>query len=341
MKKFYVFDQIFFESSFKRSEGLQAKNISKDYKIIVFFIAVLYGLFLANLPVDGFKDRVSYLEYVDDSLLIFLRNFNNGALAVISNEPIWLGLNIMLGNIFTAETAVRILIGIPASSTAYYVLKYDPKYFILLLLFLFIPNVIKNYIIHLRQGVAISFFLAGWFASNKKLRCCLIFLTPFIHASFFFILMLLSISWILRRIKFAIDLKVIVYSAVGIALGLVLNIIVKLVGARQASQYDFTMAEVSGLGFLFWLAVLIIYLTSRKDFVWKYSFEIGIIIFYLSTYFLIEITARVFESGMILILLAGLSLSAKKRFLFASILIGFTVLSYLLRLNKPYLGWGI
>ena len=216
-EKLFVFNQNIMTNTLKEPVDLRLKNVTRNYTILVVFVAFLYGLFLSNLPIDGFKDRIGYLEYLDNSLIIFLRNFNQGFLSVISNEPIWLGFNIILGNLFTTETALRIIIGISATLTAYYVLKYDSKYFVLLLLFLFIPSVIKNYIIH-QVGSGCFTFLVGWFSTNKKLKDILISLTPFIHASFFFILMILGIDWVLKRINFAIDLKVIIFSILSIIL---------------------------------------------------------------------------------------------------------------------------
>jgi hypothetical protein len=61
----------------------------------------------------------------------------------------------------------------------------------------------------------------------------------------------------------------------------------------------------------------------------------------LGTYWLIEVTARIFESGLPLVLLAGLSLSGWRRVVFLFAVLGSGSLMWLMRLGQPAMGFGI
>lgn len=302
-------------------------------------IAVAYGFVLSQLPDVHFKDFSNYLVYADSSWLIALRYADGGLLRILSNEPVWLLMNTGLGLFLDPETVVRTIIFFGATSVAWLILRHYPQHFVWLILFLFLPQVIKNYLIHLRQGAAIAVFLWGWFAVNRSSRWLLIGLTPFIHASFFFLLALLALTWFLRSIRFAPDLKTITYVGAGIAVGLGLGVLAELLGTRQAAQYAFERTDVSGLGFLLWLMILGIMLSAGKSWLREHAFESGIVTFYLTTYWLIEVTARIFESGLVVVLLAGLTLRGWRRQAFLGIVLGVGALSWVLSIGRPALGF--
>jgi hypothetical protein len=76
-----------------------------------------------------------------------------------------------------------------------------------------------------------------------------------------------------------------------------------------------------------------------KTWLREHAFETGLLSFYLVTYWLIEVTARIFESGLIVLLLAGLSLPGWRRQAFLGIVLGAGVLAWVLRLGRPALGF--
>jgi hypothetical protein len=101
------------------------------------------------------------------------------------------------------------------------------------------------------------------------------------------------------------------------------------------------MEDVSGLGFAFWFGVLGLMLMQGRNFLRKYVFETGLVGFYLATYWMIEVTARIFESGLLLVLLAGLSLTGWRRLTYLSAVLAFGGLSWILRVGQPAMGFGI
>lgn len=328
-----IFPEVSSRSSIKKSEVTLLKTLFS------LCVALTYGFVLSQLPDIRFMDFGNYLNYAESSWLIVLRNLDGGVLRLLANEPVWLLMNAGLSLFLEPETVVRLIIFLGASSIAWLVLRHSPGHFVWLVFLLLFPAVIKNYIIHLRQGAAIAVFLWGWFAVNRGTRWLLFGLTPFIHASFFFVLALLVIAKALRFIGFAADLRMVIYVAVGIITGLSLGVLAEIFGARQGAEYAFERTEVSGLGFVLWFTLLAIMLASGKSWLREHAFETAHTTFYLATYWLIEVTARIFESGLIVVLLAGLSLSGWQRHAFLGLVLGAGLLTWLLRLGQPALGF--
>lgn len=317
-----------------------AKN-SLRYRIATFLLALAYGGFLTSLPLYVFKDRSNYLEYAAHSWEILGRYSSQGPLVVLSNEPVWLLINSCLANFFSADVTLRIIIFVPAVVVAWVVLQRSPKNFIWLLLFLMFPSVIKNHIIHLRQGLAIAVFLLGWFSANKPTRWLLIAIAPFIHASFFFVLGLLGLARMSTNLRLGPDIRTLSFTVLGIATGLAIGWIAELVVARQAHEYEFAMIDVSGIGFIFWGLVFVVMCLQGRSYMRSYAFELGTIIYYISTYFFIVISARIFESSLILVLLAGLHLTGWRRAAFLALISLSAVMEYVTRFDLPWLGFGI
>jgi hypothetical protein len=315
-------------------------DIVQTRSLFLSCIAITYGFVLSQLPDVHFFDFYSYLYYAESSWLLALGFANGGLLTILSNDPIWLLLNAGLSIFLDPETVVRTIIFLGATTVAWHILRYYPRQFVWLILFLLLPQVIKNYLVHLRQGFAIAVFLLGWFAVHRSARWLLLGATPFIHASFVFILALLALTWLLRSVHVSSPLKTISYFSMAIAIGLSLGTLAELSGARQFNEYAFMRTDVSGLGFLQWAMVLGVILTAGKTWLREHAFESGVLIFYLGTYWLIEVTARIFESGLITLLLAGLSLPGWRRQAFLGIVLGAGALDWLRRISQPVFGFG-
>lgn len=309
------------------------------YLTCVVLLALGYGLALAGLPVDAFQDRANYLSYAQSSPLLLVGYLQDGWLSFFTNEPLWLLLNASLGFWLEPPTVLRTLILFSSTVLAYTVLRNGPKHFVWLLLILLFPSVIKNYVIHLRQGVGISVFMLGWQLSGRFKRSAVIGVTPFLHASFFFVLLLLTLTFLARKFRLAADLRSMAYVFVGLVTAVSLGVVAQIMGARQGDEYKFAAEEISGLGFVFWLAVAGIFALGGREFQRRQAFALGAIIFYLCSYFFIELSARIFESAMVLVLLAGLTLPGWKRQLYCAAIVFFSVVSWVLRMDQPLLGF--
>lgn len=316
----------------------------KYTRLLALPTAFLYALILITLiPIDVIIDRDNYLDYADNSGLILLSYFDSGLHVILFNEPIFLFINLFLSFLFTSENVVRSIIFFSAFTTSFLVLRYNFRYFFILFLFLLIPQVLKNYVIHLRQGLAVSFFLIGYLSTNKKTfkSIFFIFISPFVHSSFFVLIIFIYGIKFLTQLKFDYNLKVAIISLFGLLSSMIMETVGKLVGARQVVEYQFTIENISGIGFLFWLFILFIFSIQGKEFLKSNLFSIAILIFYLTTYFFIPVTARIFESGIILVLLSGLNLTYWRKYTFIGLIIFFAAFTYILNLGSPYLGWGV
>lgn len=307
------------------------------YRLIAFLCAASLALLLSSFPDDAFYDRAGYISYAYDSILILANTFARGIVSVFTNEPIWLLTNISLAKILGGENVISTIVFFSTFVTSYLILVTKPKCFLILLVFLLMPQVLKNNIVHLRQGFAISFFLMGFFSKSNKMK--LVFLTAccFIHSSFFIVSTVYVISLVTIRLRLAIDLRVAAALSFGLFFSFFGLFLAGAIGARQAeSEY-----QLSGLGFgfLFWFIVLGLFLTSNQRFLKQESFSIFMLIFYLSTYLFSPFSARVFESTLLVVLLSGLNLSNAKRLMFYVLILFYFLSQWLPRLTEGYFGW--
>lgn len=318
-------------------------HIKKDtlYKVGIILFSLFYACFLASLPVNAFVDRDNYLIYAEQADYILGLNFSSGLLRLIFNEPIWLLINLFLSLFLSAENVVRLIILFSSFCVSYFALSYSKRNLVLLLLILFLPQVLKNHIIHLRQGLALSFFLIGWFSNNKYRRNLFCVMSAFIHSSFLFVIAFVLIDKFVSTLKVDIYIKSIICLFAAISLLLLMGVLASILGARQAEEIVPVFGQVSGLGFLFWLAMMVLFLLQKEFTVAKQSFIILCIIVYLTTYFFTPYTARIFESTMLLILMAGTYFNKELKYFFI-VLIGIYFLGqWYPLLDLPKFGWGV
>lgn len=309
-------------------------------KIGCLLIALIYASLLASVPMEGLMDRDNYLNAARVSPLILAHYFDQGILVGLTNEPVWLGINSILGFFLEPDVVVRIVVFFSAFTVAYLVLKHSKQHFILLILVLLFPLVIKNFVVHLRQGVAIAFFAIGWFASGKKTKYVFYAMSPLIHSSFFLILPLMFLREVLTRLHFSIDVKAIVYVFAGVTIGIFIGFLAALLGARQAETTAAMGSDVSGVGFVMWALIALLLLLQGRSFLDKNAFAIGALLFYLATYFLTPIAGRVFESAVLFVVLAGLALTGYRKYGFVLIILAFTLGYFIMRLGQPLMGFG-
>ena len=300
------------------------------YKIVVFLLSITYAFFLSNLKIDAFKDRENYFVYASNSWDILNANLSQSIIGTLSNEPLWLLVNSILSLFLIPENVVRCLIFFSSFITAYFLLNISPKNIIFLILILIFPQVIKNYIIHLRQGVALAIFILGWFSVNNNKKILFFLLAPFIHTSFFFIITLLGFSYLIKRMRLNYDVGMVFYILISLFLGLNLTYISSFFKARQAETYAFTADNISGLGFIFWIFILLTYLVEGRSFIQKNIISINFLVFYLVLYFFVEVSGRIFESVTVFVLMSGIFLTGLRKVLFLSGFIFYLFFSFYL-----------
>ncbi|KZN58244.1 hypothetical protein N473_05745 [Pseudoalteromonas luteoviolacea CPMOR-1] len=330
--------------SFFKLPALQPFTLQPcDYRYywVCFIIACIYSSILISLPVDSsILDRVNYINYAENSDVIFARFYSGGLLSLLFNEPVWLLVNMGLNTFLTPESVVRCIILISSFSVSYYIVRVNQKAFLFLLLLLIFPQVAGKFIVHLRQGFAIAIFIIALMTKKDYLRFLLVISTPFIHSSFFILVLFAVIGSILQNSRLAEDVKSFAMAFISLTVGSSLIIIGSFLGARQATGEAITIVT-SGFGLVFWLSILLLYYAAGKAFVQKYIFALACIIFYLATYFVSAYTARVFESAFILTVIVALNLSPMRRLFAYGMFMFLLVLGYYTRLGKPLLGFGV
>jgi len=280
-------------------------------KIGFLTFSFIYAYILQSFPLMEFKDRVSYIKYAADSDRLIEGYLSHGIVKLIANEPVWLMINASLAHLLTPEAIVRLIIFTAAFITSYVLLKSSPKNAGWIMVFLISPQILLKYTLHLRQGLAIAIFLLGYFSQGGLRRYLLMISSGFIHSSFFFIFPFLLIPYFAKKLRLALDVRIAVIILVSIALILAIGFIAGILGARQASLLG--EVNVSGLGFIFWLGIACLFILEGGRYLREHQLAFSILIFYLFTYFSLVFSARIFESGLSLVLLAGLLLTGWRR----------------------------
>lgn len=309
-------------------------------RLFPLIFSLCYATILASLPVDAFVDRDNYLRGVKTSEAFLALTASRGWMTVLANEPIWFTINVILKNYFSPDEAVRILIYIPAFIVPFTILRNNNKHALWLTFFLLAPQVMKNHVIHLRQGFGLSVFLIGYYAKPKWIRVTVMGASGFIHASFLIINAVGIAVEVARTIRFSPGLRIAIFAISFPVIGLLLHSIAGALGARQGGEYGIEL-DASGLGFLFWSSILVLMISAGSHFIRDHIFPLSVTLFYLSSYFFTPVSARIFESIILLVLLAGLSLRGWRRqaFLFSVVL--YFLITLLLRIGQPWLGWGV
>ncbi len=308
------------------------------YCSIVIF-AVSYGVYLASLPIPGFADFTNYLNYAKNSIEIWNHYLSIGLTALLFNEPIWLLLNSRLSIFYDPDTVVRIIVFSSASSISFLLLSRYPSQFIFIIIFLFSPQVIKNLLVHIRQGAGTAVFLWGFYSPNRFTRSSLIAVAPFIHSSFFFILVIYLFSRLLARVSLSVGVKVSISIFSALVLVFSMNYFAQISAARQIDTLTYGQISVSGFGFIFWLAIFLLMLSAGKRWCSRYLFELTILALYLMMYWFNIYSARVFDSGILPLMISGLMLAGLRRQAFLFMVITFCASFWVSRIGQPYFGF--
>lgn len=298
-------------------------SVNKLQLALILLFAIIYALILANFSTSSFeiRDRINYINYARYSPILLNAYLQRGnLLSIVTNEPIWLWINSLLTSFLEPKMVVKTIIFLAAFLSAYSFLRLSPKNFFFIVIFLCFPLILKNYIIHLRQGFAMGIFMFGMLFSNR-IRFILCGISPFIHASMFFTIIFMQVDKIInflhKKPKFSVKIKLVLFSFISLFICLNVRLIAAFFQDRRINQYAFiSQADRSGLGWIFWFGVLILMILNREKWMSKNLFSLYAIVFYLVSYFLLEVTARIFESSSFFVLLSSLSLTNYRKILF-------------------------
>ena len=306
-----------------------------------FLFATIYAYTLMNLPLLDFHDRVNYLIYASDS--DFIQTFySHSWVSYLSNEPIWLAINSYLTNHFRSDDVVRLIIFVSAFTTAWITLSQREHSLYLLVIVLFVPGILQNFIVHLRQGLAISLFVIGYFSRHRTVACVFMASSALIHSAFFLINGMYIITVIINKSSYLTYFQ---KCCVAISVSAIIPILISFLSGwfefRQVDEYRYASTSFSGLGFISWFAIFIVLLSGGRAFVIKNLFPVSITALYLAGYFVLPYSARIIECALISIVICGYSLPHNKKNVFVIIIALQSAAFYLLNLNQNWFGWGV
>ena len=315
---------------------------NKDIKATLALIALFSLLVSYHIPVDDtVKDKVNYSDAIEYSASRLASYMNLGWMGLVANEPAWVLLTSLLKIINDTELALRLTTFVALFAIYSTTAILCGRHYALLIIILTLPMVASKFIIHLRQGLAIGIFMYFWMKGNDPIRVIGSMMAALMHSSFFPITALLSGCYILKRLGFSSFLNMLLMSFFSLVVIFMLNDVAALVGARQATYHNFSRGDVSGIGFLVWLGVLLIYYLQGNEFIRKNIEAVVFIIFYLLSYFTISLAGRIFESVLIVVLLAAVNSTPKWRAVLVSYMLVFSVLLWVVRFDQPFWGLGV
>lgn len=307
-----------------------------------FSISFIYAIVLAFIiPLDEIKDFSNYVIYAGESGQVLSRNLSNSFGAFLFNDPVFLVIMALLKFLIPEqEIAAKMFYFMTAFFLSYTLLGVSKRFFLILCLLLIFPNVLRYNLVQIRQGFAIALFLYAYQHRYSNRSIFLILLTPFIHSSFFIILCLLIVADLAKVVRFSSDVIALIAMSLGLMFTHGFLYVAGVLGARQAERYADAVTDVSGLAFVFWSVVLMLFMGQNRLWRADHRFEILVIVFYLTTYFLSPHAGRIFGSVFLLLVIGGFSLPPKSRSIYLFLVIFFSILDILNRVGKPWLGFG-
>lgn len=271
---------------------------NKPIKYLIYtIIAFTYSLVLSQIPEIFLRDRDSYLRYASIPESIFEKNIGNGFTSALFNEPLFLGLNWVLGLVLDPLFIPMLFSFIISFTLSFFFLKEirGILFKTLGIFFLFFtPMLFHLQLVTLRQGFALSIFLITVMITKKqKIWILVAFILGFLHTSFFIFFILLYLEYLLRNLS--IKTKILVYMIFSFFFSLSFLIVGSLMSVRQTEVYESVESSSSGLSFLLYASILILILSRGESYLKKYSYSsiaiLGLVC-YLSLYFISPIAGR-------------------------------------------------
>jgi len=293
--------------------------------------SVIFGFFLSGLPHDLFIDRDNYLLFISAETLFERINIGiSSPLVFFANEPLWVFLNLGLAILFEADTVIRLIIFLGAATFCCVVLRHlrgGPTLYLFgcAALLLLTPQILKNYVVHLRQGFAIAVFMLILFDFPSYWRLGLAaIIAALFHSSFFFIFGLAVVLIVLEHFQLKAVYKFSIIAIFIFISAYFLNTIYSIIEVRRGDPSP-PMEVLSGNGFVFWISVLLVVCIAaniRRDFEMNHYMEFAItaILLYLIYYFSTMFASRIFESALPLVYLGLLTIPGITRKLISAAL---------------------
>ena len=289
---------------------MQTLTTSRLKTVFYALFSMLYAYRLASIPSYYLSDRTNYAiwyEYASDRL-----ETNWGTTQLFFMEPLYYLINKALSFLNDPNLALQIIAFFICFNFCFFALNFMKKWYasiLFLLLLFFVHHVFLLQLNALRQGVAVAFlfcfiqFRKEITYKNMVVFCCVLGL---FHLTFFLIAGLIAVDWwIMHKPRMFQQLKRIsILVGTSVALSIFALSITTYLGAKQSSSIAENEATTSGLGFLFFLAILLYiwfmkpqkYEDSRINAI--YIVSLVSLLFYLASYFFLPLLARILSTAL-------------------------------------------
>lgn len=305
-----------------------------------FFMFLIFYLFVVLVAIPNTEltsDRLSYFSSIANAG-DKIDNTNFLSLSIIFQEPLYLITVYTLSIFFSVESVALILVGTSSLLSLSAIFRAKPELLPLIMLIFLLPQFMGKYIVHIRQGVAIALFLTSYFYFNKSLlKSC--FIAGLMHISFFIVLPILLIMKLTPKGKnasFIISIFLAIFSLFLFSQDLFIELAFYL-DLRQAKNYSFVSENVSGLGFMYWIAIYTVFFFQKNAYESR-TFSMNIIGLYCASYFFINFLSRLLESFLPLIFI---ELKFLNTYICYLALIFYLLISWQGRLQLPLYGFGL
>lgn len=305
-------------------------KIDKWY-VIDFLIALAFAIFIQTLPLEYSEDYEGYIDYVmyaDEKL----EYFSDSPSELVANEPIWLvGNSLLYAVVDDPDVAVRAVIFLVSLGLGFAVVSIDRRNVLLLVIFLFLPQMFHNFTTHVRQGMAMAVLYLAYFMLGRRIGAPFILATPLIHSSMFFIAPLVYVIDAVRALRLNTIQSVFFLFGLFLVLAMATGLIAGYLGARQANTYEFGSVAGSGLGLLFWLGVGYLVFREGKRFYWKHIVGVSVLFMYYATYLFVEASGRILEAGLPFVFALIIDFTGWRRLVFWGVFAVYFVLSWYMK----------
>lgn len=265
-----------------------------------FFISFFIIFLIIKLPNDLLWDRDNYLYYAEYSDRI-IENYND-IYSLIFNDYLFLKLNYFLSFFISPSSIVNFFV-IFSLGVLFFLLS---KYSINILTFTFgvilsllITPILHLEVIAIRQALATSIVLLGFYFFNDfKKMIFVFFIASLVHSAFFLFLFLFLLDNFLFS-KFKFNKRLILNSSVIFVIAFSYLIIASILGFRQVELYSSYDGAVGGGSFLI-ACFVFLYLYFYGDTIHKllYFFVLQGFLLFIIFYFFANasVSARLLES---------------------------------------------
>ncbi|MEL3915880.1 EpsG family protein [Aeromonas caviae] len=271
--------------------------------IICFLFSLIYGVSLTLLPNELFRDRVSYINYAENSLDIMGRY---DGLSLFTNEPLFLIINNLLSQFISPDVTPLVFVFFVSFTACYFILLKSKNIFfgiLGILALLLIPQAFHMQFVVLRQALAASILVwIAYFLWDKRYFIPLVFFIGFIHSSMFMVFLFLTVDRVFIKI---VSEKIVFRSFAAIFISALASFLIlpiaELLAMRQADGYESASMGGSGGNFVLYSVILLITLTQYKQrFIHDGLYVIGVIgvSIYIGMYFFSPFAGRLITTFM-------------------------------------------